>query len=147
MPRGVTVAGIGIGSMSRADAEGQLRTEIGDRTSGPIPVTVGDARGEIDPTAAGLSVDWTGTLDRAGAQPLNPITRITSFFSQREVGVVTIAEPTALTQALEQLGPVVDREPVEGSVRFEGTEPQPVDPRAGQRLDLAAATEVLQRDW
>ncbi|MFC5233472.1 VanW family protein [Pseudonocardia zijingensis] len=147
MPRGVTVAGIDIGAMSRADAEEQLRSEIGARTSGPIPVTVGDARGEIDPTAAGLSVDWAGTLDRAAAQPLNPITRITSFFSQREVGVVSIAEPTALGQALEQLGPVVDREPVEGSVRFEGTDPQPVDPRPGQRLDLAAATEVLQRDW
>jgi vancomycin resistance protein YoaR len=147
MPRGVTVAGIGVGGMSLADAEAQLRSEIGARTSGPIPVTVGDARGEIDPAAAGLSVDWAGTLERAGSQPLNPITRITSFFTDREVGVVTIAEPTALNQALEQLGPVVDREPTEGTVRFEGTEPQPVDPKPGQQLDVVAAGDVLTRDW
>ncbi|QYN35709.1 VanW family protein [Pseudonocardia sp. DSM 110487] len=147
MPRGVTVAGIGVGGMSLADAETQLRSEIGARTSGPIPVTVGDARGEIDPAAAGLSIDWEGTLGRAGSQPLNPITRITSFFSGREVGVVTSADPTALNGALEQLGPVVDREPVEGSVRFEGTQPQPVDPQPGQQLNVAAAVDVVQRDW
>jgi vancomycin resistance protein YoaR len=147
VPRGVTVAGIGVGGMSLADAEAQLRSEIGARTSGPIPVTVGDARGEIDPAAAGLSVDWEGTLERAGSQPLNPITRITSFFTDREVGVVTIADPTALIQALEQLGPVVDREPTEGTVRFEGTQPQPVDPKPGQQLDVVAAGDVLTRDW
>jgi vancomycin resistance protein YoaR len=147
MPRGVTVAGIGVGGLSREDAETKLRAEIGARTSGPIPVTVGDVRGEIDPAAAGLSVDWPSTMDRAGSQPLNPITRITSFFSEREVGVVTIAEPDALAGALEQLGPVVDREPSEGTVRFEGTEPQPVEPRPGQRLDVPAAGEVLKREW
>jgi vancomycin resistance protein YoaR len=147
VPRGVTVAGVGVGSMSLADAEQRLRSEIGPRTESPVPVTVGDVRGEIDPVAAGLSVDWAGTLERAGSQPLNPITRITSFFTEREVGVQTTADPSALSQALEQLGPVVDREPVEGSVRFEGTEPQPVDPQPGQRLDLAASADVLQREW
>ncbi|GAA5123603.1 VanW family protein [Pseudonocardia adelaidensis] len=147
MPRGVTVAGVAVGSMSMADAGERLRSEIGARVGAPIPVTVGDVRGQIDPVAAGLSVDWAATLDRAGSQPLNPITRITSFFSRREVGVVTVADPTALNQALDQLGPAVDREPVEGSVRFEGTQPQPVDPQPGQKLDVVAATDVLQRDW
>ncbi|OZM82893.1 VanW family protein [Pseudonocardia sp. MH-G8] len=147
VPRGVSVAGVGVGSMSLADAEERLRAEIGPRTEAPIPVTVGDVRGEIDPVAAGLSVNWASTMEQTGAQPLNPITRITSFFSEREVGVVTSADPTALSQALEQLGPIVDREPVEGSVRFEGTQPQPVDPKPGQRLDVAASAEVLQREW
>ena len=147
VPRGVTVAGVAVGGMSLADAEQRLRAEIGPRTDRPIPVTVGDVRGEIDPAAAGLSVDWAGTLERVGSQPLNPITRITSFFSQREVAVATSADREALSQALEQLGPVVDREPVEGSVLFEGTQPQPVDPKPGQRLDVAAASDVLQREW
>jgi vancomycin resistance protein YoaR len=147
VPRGVTVAGVGVGGLSLADAEERLRAEIGPRTEAPIPVTVGNVRGEIDPVAAGLSVDWASTLEQAGSQPLNPITRITSFFGEREVGVVTSADPSALSQALEQLGPVVDREPVEGSVRFEGTQPQPVDPQPGQRLDVAASADVLQREW
>jgi vancomycin resistance protein YoaR len=147
VPRGVTVAGVGVGGMALADAEERLLAEIGPRTEAPIPVTVGDVRGEIDPAAAGLSVDWPGTLEQAGSQPLNPITRITSFFTEREVGVVTSADPAALGQALEQLGPVVDREPVEGSVRFEGTQPQPVDPQPGQQLDVPGSVEVLQQEW
>jgi vancomycin resistance protein YoaR len=133
--------------VAAAGAAERLRSEIGSRTEQPIPVIVGDVRGEIDPAAAGLSVDWAGTLERAGSQPLNPITRITSFFSEREIGVVTSADRAAVSQALEQLGPVVDREPVEGSVLFEGTQPQPVDPKPGQRLDVAAAADVLERDW
>ena len=147
VPRGVTVAGISVGSMGLADAEQRLQDEISSRASAPIPVTVGDARGEIDPAAAGLAIDWDATMERTGSQPLNPITRITSFFTEREVGVVSTADSTALGQALEQLGPVVDREPVEGSVRFEGTQPQPVDPQPGQRLDVAASADVLQREW
>jgi vancomycin resistance protein YoaR len=147
VPRGVTVAGVPVGGLALAEADQRLRAEIGPRIAGPIPVAVGDASGEIDPVAAGLSLDWEGTLDEAGDPPLNPIARITSFFTEREVGVVTIAEPTALTQALEQLGPVVDREPVEGAVRFEGTQPQPVEPKPGQQLDVTASADVLQRDW
>jgi vancomycin resistance protein YoaR len=147
VPRGVTVAGVRVGGMALPEAAQRLSAELGPRATAPVPVTVGDARGEIDPAAAGLAVDWEGTLERAGSQPFNPITRLTSFFTEREVGVATIADPAALSQALEQLGPVVDREPVEGSVRFEGTQPQPVDPRPGQRLDVPASAEVLQRDW
>jgi vancomycin resistance protein YoaR len=147
VPRGVTVAGIPVGGMALGEAEQVLRSEIGSRTAGPIAVTVGDASGEVDPATAGLSVDWASTLELVGHQPLNPITRIISFFAEREIGVVSTADPTALNQALEQLGPVVDRAPIEGSVRFEGTQPQPVDPQPGQQLDVAGSAAVLQRDW
>ncbi|HVL84291.1 MAG TPA: VanW family protein, partial [Pseudonocardia sp.] len=147
VPRGVTVTGVPVGGLSPAAAEERLRAEIEPRTTQPVPVTVGEVSTEIDPATAGLAVDWSATLDRAGDQPLNPITRIVSLFTAREVGVVTAAEPEALTAALEQLGPVVDRAPVEGGVNFLGTTPIPVQPVPGQRLDVPAAAEVLRRDW
>jgi vancomycin resistance protein YoaR len=147
VPRGVTVAGVAIGGLDRADAEERLRAEIEPRTTQPVQVSAGEVRTEIDPVVAGLTVDWTGTLDRAGSQPLNPITRVTSFFSEREVGVVTSTDAEAVSSALEQLAPVVNRPPVEGSVDFDGSTPVPVQPVPGQELDLPAATEVLQRDW
>jgi vancomycin resistance protein YoaR len=147
VPRGVTVAGVAVGGLPFAEAEQRLRTEVDPRLARPIPVTVGDATSEIDPVAAGLRVDWGATVAAAGEQPLNPITRLTSFFTERPVGVVTTADADALNAALEELSPVVDREPVEGTVRFEGVQPQPVDPVPGQQLDVAAAVDVLQRDW
>jgi vancomycin resistance protein YoaR len=147
VPRGVRVAGVAVAGLEPAAAEERLRAEIEPRTTRPIAVTVGQATAEIDPTAAGLTVDWTATLDQAGSQPLNPITRLTSFFTEREVGVVTTADPVALNSAVGALAPIVDRPPAEGSVRFEGATPQPVDPVPGQQLDQPAAVEVLTRDW
>ncbi|WP_219413865.1 VanW family protein [Pseudonocardia nigra] len=147
VPRGVTVAGVRIGGLGMAEAEQRLRSAIEPRTTQPVAVTVGPARSELDPTAAGLTVDWAGTLEQAGTQPLNPITRITSFFTTRDVAPVTTADDAALTAALEQLSPIVNRAPVEGTVQFEGTTPVPVDPVAGQELDVQAAAEVLRTEW
>jgi vancomycin resistance protein YoaR len=148
VPRGTTVAGLDVGGLSLADAEQELRTAIEPRSTRPVPVVAGTVTSEIDPVAAGLAVDWDGTLAQAGDQPLNPITRITSFFTTSNVlGVVTTADDQALTTAIQQLAPVVDTEPVEGTVRFEGTVPVPVDPVPGQRLDGPAAVDVVKSDW
>ncbi|NMH98950.1 vanomycin resistance protein VanB [Pseudonocardia sp. K10HN5] len=147
VPRGVSVAGLQVGGLTRGEAEQRLRAAIEPRATRPVAVTAGDVRTEIDPQAAGLQVDWGATLDQAGSQPLNPITRIASFFTTREVGVINSADERSVTTALEQLAPLVDRQPVEGSVRFEGLKPVPVAPVDGRRLDLPAAVGVLERDW
>lgn len=147
VPRGVVVAGVDVGGLALDAAEQKLRAEIEPRTARPIAVTAGDAHSEIEPDKAGLAVDWATTMKAAGAQPLNPITRISSFFSQREVGVVSTTNGDALTNALGELAPIVDKAPVEGAVRFEHLEPTPVEPAAGQKLDVAAAADVLVRDW
>jgi vancomycin resistance protein YoaR len=147
VPRGTTVAGVPVGGLSLADAEQKLRTQVGPRTTEPVAVTVGQASSRLDPRTAGLAVDWSATLDRAGSQPLNPVTRVTSLFTSRDVGVATSADRTALASALAQLAPIVDRAPVEGTVKFEGATPVPVNPVAGQKLDAAGAATVLERDW
>ncbi len=147
VPRGVTVAGVPVGGLAYADAEQTLRAQIEPRTNRPVPVTVGDATSSIDPKAAGLAVDWTATLARAEHQPLEPVTRITSFFTTRETGVVTKSDPAALEAALNELKPAFDKPAVEGNVRFDGITPRPVQPAAGQQLDVPAAANVLTRDW
>lgn len=147
IPRGVTVAGVPIGGVAVADAEQTLRAQLEPRTQQPVPVTVGDAKSTVDPRTAGLSVDWAATVARAGVQPLNPFTRIASLFSSRETGVVTRSDPAALEAALTELKPAVDKPAVEGNVAFDGVNPRPVDPVAGQQLDVKAAADVLDRDW
>jgi vancomycin resistance protein YoaR len=147
VPRGVTVAGLQMGGLSKADASERLRTEIEPRATQPVQVTAGEVESQIDPVAAGLEVDYQATVEQAGEQPLNPITRITSFFTEREVGVVNKADERSVLTALEQVKPVVDKAPVEGTVRFEGATPIAVPPVPGQQLDLQAAVGVLESDW
>jgi vancomycin resistance protein YoaR len=92
-------------------------------------------------------MDWPATLDQAGTQPLNPWTRLTSLFTSREVGVVTGGDRRNLTTALVGLLPQTDRAPVDGTIKFDGAQPIPVDPRPGQRLDVGRSADVVLAGW
>jgi vancomycin resistance protein YoaR len=147
VPRGVTVAGVDVGGMSHADAEQKLREQIEPRLAKPIAVRAGDVETKIDPKTAGLTLDWGATLERAGSQPLSPITRVTSFFTSREVGFATSRDEAKLPAALESLRPTTDHDPAEGTIRFEGVKPVAVDPKQGQKLDAPMAADVLVGHW
>jgi vancomycin resistance protein YoaR len=147
VPRGVTVAGVDVGGLSTADAEAKLRAQIGPRADQPVPVQAGEVQTEIVPSEAGLAVDWSATLDRAGSQPLNPVTRLTSLFSEREIGVVTTTDPAKLTEAIDGIRLQTDRAPLEGNVVFEGATPIAVTPRQGQNLDGQAAETAFAENW
>ncbi|HEY3709459.1 MAG TPA: VanW family protein [Amycolatopsis sp.] len=147
VPRGVTVAGVDVGGLDRPVAERELRSQIEPRLTRPLTVTAGAARSTLSPTLAGLRLDWSATLDQAGDQPVNPFTRLSSFFTSREIGVVSHAEADKLDPALEDLRGRVDHDAVEGTVRFEGATPVAVPPQAGQKLDVAAAKRAVLAGW
>ena len=147
VPRGVTVAGVDVGGMDRNAAEQELRGQIEPRLTRPLAVTAGDHHGSLSPTLAGLRLDWPQTLDQAGEQPLNPFTRLSSLFSSREVGVVSHADNAKLAAALESLRGEVDRDPVEGTVKFDGAKPVAVPPKTGQKLDVPGATAAVVEKW
>ncbi|MCK2236422.1 MULTISPECIES: VanW family protein [unclassified Crossiella] len=147
VPRGVAVAGVDVGGLDRAAAETKLRQQIEPRLTKPVTVRAGDVEAGVNPQEAGLTLDWPATLDQAGAQPLNPLTRLTSFFGTRDVGVVTRADGPKLTAALEGLRGKTDRDPVEGTVRFQNAKPVAVDPKSGQKLDVEKASAAMVADW
>lgn len=147
VPRGVTVAGVSVGGMERGAADTKLRGQIEPRLAEPVPVLAGDVETALDPAAAGLAVDWDATLDQAGEQPLNPWTRLTSLFTSRDVDVVTTGDRDDLTAALEALRSETDREPTEGTIRFDGITAVAVDPVPGQVVDVSAATEAVLDGW
>lgn len=147
VPRGVTVAGVDVGGLDRPVAERELRSQIEPRLTQPLTVTAGAARSTLSPTLAGLRLDWSATLDQAGDQPVNPFIRLSSFFTSREIGVVSHAEADKLDPALEDLRGRVDHDAVEGTVRFEGATPVAVPPQAGQKLDVAAAKRAVLAGW
>ncbi|KAA9161142.1 vanomycin resistance protein VanB [Amycolatopsis acidicola] len=156
VPRGVVVAGVDVGGMSRADAETKLRRELEPRLTEPIPVDAGDVETTLDPVRSGLSLDWSSTLAQAGHQPLDPLDRIRSFFTKRQVDVVTRTDPDALTQAVTALATgQLDHPPTEGSIGFTpiagtdgGVTAHAIEPRAGQTMsDVPAAVELIKTRW
>ena len=147
VPRGTVVAGIDVGGMANDDAEALLRERIGSRSGSPIEFQAGDVRGELVVAPEVRDVDWPATRDRIDDSPLNPITRLTSFFTTREVEVVPAVDTPALTAAVEGLRGQTDRPTVEGGVVFDGAEPVGLYPVAGQALDVAGAVEALRESW
>src|SRR4030081_1355157 len=119
VPRGVTVAGIDVGGLTHSNAEAKLREELEPRLVQPVVIRAGDLETRLTPAVSGLGLDWPGTLGQAGHQPLSPITRMLSFFTTREVGIVTKTDPGILTQAVaDRAATQVNRNAVEGSIGF-----------------------------
>ncbi|MFE3441433.1 VanW family protein [Nocardia sp. NPDC059180] len=146
VPRGVVVAGVDIGGMDKSAADARLRAELDGRAGRELPVTIGDVQTTLVPGTAGLSVDWDGTWDRIGDQPLNPITRLTSLFGTETVDVESAVDEQALGMTLDALR-VHDRPTVEGTIVFENAQPVAVAPVPGRILDVAAARGVLVDNW
>nr|WP_246489251.1 VanW family protein [Kutzneria kofuensis] len=147
MPRGTTVAGVEVGGLSRADAEQRLHSALDARLTQPVKVRAGDVDASLDPKQAGLAPDWSATLDQASSQPLNPFVRLTSFFERHDSPFVSTVDDAKLGKALDGLRPKVDRDPVEGSIRFDGTTPNAVTPQSGQKLDAATAKKSIVDKW
>ncbi|MEV6611647.1 VanW family protein [Kutzneria sp. NPDC051319] len=147
LPRGTTVAGVDVGGLSRADAEQRLHSALDGRIAQPVKLRTGDVDASLDAKSAGLAANWSGTLDQASSQPLNPFTRLTSFFGQHESPFVSTVDEAALGKALDGLRPKIDRDPVEGTIRFEGATPTAVNPQSGRKLDAAAANKSIVDNW
>ncbi len=147
VPRGVTVAGVGVGGMNNADALEELQEQIGARATAPLALQVGDVGTELVPATSGLAVNWEETMDRIGSQPISPITRVTSLFSTHNVDIVTAVDDPALTRSLAAVQAKADRPAVEGTIRFDGATPVPVRPVPGQMLDVPRAKTVLEAGW
>lgn len=147
VPRGVTAAGVPLGGLTPDAADQRLQSVVAPRAAQPIAVTMATVQAEVDPRRIGLTVDSRATVEQADTQPLNPVTRLMSFFVDTPIGVVTAVDEQALTATLEDLGATVAEDPVEGSVEFVDGEPVSSDPQNGRRLDVAAAAGVLVRDW
>ncbi|WP_246123898.1 VanW family protein [Nocardia bhagyanarayanae] len=146
VPRGVVVAGIDIGGMDVDEADAKLRTTLDGRAGQELPLQIGDVRAELIPSAAGLAVDWQGTWDRIGGQPINPFARVISFFGTREVSVASTVDDAALDRQLAALR-VHDRPTVEGTIQFQNGKPVAVPPVPGRVLDMPAARNALIDHW
>ncbi|MCT2586414.1 VanW family protein [Actinophytocola gossypii] len=147
VPRGVTVVGVDVGGETRKDAEAMLRDQIEPRLTKPVGISAGDVDTQLKPADAGLTIDWVATLDRAGDQPFNPITRLTSFFTTEEVGIVTTTDNARLTAAVDALRAETDREPADGGIKWDGVTPVAIEPKQGQKLDADGARQALVDGW
>ena len=148
VPRGVTVGGVDISGVDKSQAEQRLRNDLGERTRQPVTVLAGNMSTKLEPTQSGMQVDWGATVDQAGQQPLNPITRIRSFFETREVGIISKITDENLNRSLNRVERELTRDPqnAELSVNTEGKADIKED-KPGQTVDRELLGSEVRDNW
>jgi len=148
VPRGVTVGGVDIGGMGAAQAEQRLRNDLGAKVREPVTVKAGNMSSELEPTQSGLRVDWAKTVDQAGKQPLNPITRIKSFYEKREVGIVSQFGEANLSRELERVNKELTREPKDAGVTVNEQGKADIKKDVpGQTVDTDKVNAAVKKNW
>ncbi|WP_164699962.1 VanW family protein [Modestobacter sp. KNN46-3] len=143
VPRGTAVGGVDVSGLSPAAAAQRLEGDLAPKVAADHPVVADGVTGVLHPASAGIALDVPATVDAVDDQPLNPWTRFTSLFAERDVDAVLTADETALDAQLEQLAATVDRAPVDATITLDGTEPSLVEPVDGRTLDRAGAAEAI----
>jgi vancomycin resistance protein YoaR len=146
VPRQVSVYGVDIGGLRPGQAQARLRNELAPRADEPIVAEHGDQTYRVDPRESGLRLDVAATVRAAGGgQSLDPLRMIEVLTGGEDIAPVVDVDGQALDAAVGDLADRVDRDPVEGAVRFSKGRPVPVYPTPGWTLDEQATTQALQQ--
>lgn len=146
--RGTTVLGVSIGGRSPAEAATVLDRELRDETRTPLSVRAGDSTAEVSPREAGLSLDVGATVEAARARSWNPVELVDALVGAEEVAPVVAVDRPALTAAVDRLAAVLDKDPVDGAVRYDrqGAVVR-VEAERGVALDRAGAAEAISQAY
>ncbi len=145
IPRGTTVAGVDVGGQTAPEAAETLRTELDDRDEEPIPVSVDGAETSVDPTEAGLSVDFEASAEAAGGgRSWSPVRLWEYFTGGDEVAPVLEVDRSALAQELDRLTQEYGEPARDGAVGFRGTRVVVREPATGRGVDVDEGSRALE---
>ncbi|MDK8626438.1 VanW family protein [Corynebacterium appendicis] len=147
VPRGTAVGGVGVGGMAPAEAVDKLSAELGGVNDDPVTVAAGEKTTEFVPASAGLGPDWQATIDAAGTESLNPVTRLMGLFRTTEVDIVSTADEAALAPTVERVAKDLTVEPVDGTVAIKDGKADVKDPQTGQNIPADELKRAMTSNW
>ncbi len=147
VPSGVSVSGVEVGGLSRAEAGARLREGLQERATAPVQLRAAGEALTLEPAVSGLSLDLPATVERAVSG--GPLGRAAALVgADREVSPVVEVDEVALSAQLKQVAAGFDRQPVDGSITFnEEAAPVPVQPVVGRMLDVEGAADAVREGW
>jgi vancomycin resistance protein YoaR len=144
VPRGTVVAGVELGGLTPVAAADALTEDLAPTFEAEHTIVAGDVELPFAPAESGLGLDVDATVDAAADRPLNPWTRLTSLFSERQVDPVIASDDAALDAQIEKVAGQVDQAPTEATVAIDGTTPSVVEPADGRALDREGAAAAIR---
>lgn len=146
-PRNARVEGISIGGLSPDEAEQRLGDRLTERVAEPISITYGDGRSQsVDPTEAGLAVDYAASIEKAGGGSGFGLRRMWAVITGGDDhrAEVTV-DQSRMQPVLERLDSGIGRAPVQGTITFTDGRATAVPGRAGLGVNRNEIQAVLER--
>lgn len=147
LPASTTVAGVPIGGMTPAAAERTLGRALGDRQDAAITVTAGERSAQLEPAAAGLSLDLPGTVEKLSGFSLKPSHLWNHLTGGDAEPLKTSVDRDKLEEAVKGIESTLDAEVVQGSITFPAGKPVVVKPVAGATLSVPATADEVAARW
>jgi len=147
VPANTSVAGIPIGGKSPADAEATLKRQLAARASTPVKLLVAGRTVQIDPSAAGLSLDLEETLQGLSGFSLKPADVWNHLDGGQDEPLATSVDRDRLRAVLGETAKSVNRAAQEGSITFPEGHVKLVAPVQGANLDVDQTAEAIATTW
>ena len=147
VPANTSVAGIPIGGKSPADAEATLKRQLAARASAPVKLLVAGRTVQIDPSAAGLSLDLEETLQGLSGFSLKPADVWNHLDGGQDEPLATSVDRDRLRAVLGETAKSVNRAAQEGSITFPEGHVKLVAPVQGANLDVDQTAEAIATTW
>jgi vancomycin resistance protein YoaR len=150
LAEGVTIAGVDVGGLTRAEAKRLLEARAARVARVPVLFTVGERQFPIKATSLGVEADWQNALQSAseageGFGPVRGFRRLQTRFFGSDVAPPVQAYEAALQYKLAGMAREVDRAHVEAKIVRRGLTIAVVPGQSGLRLDRDAAADVMVR--
>ncbi|OLT13884.1 hypothetical protein BJF79_19555 [Actinomadura sp. CNU-125] len=135
VPRGTRVLGIDLGGLDERSAVERLGKLAAERAAQPLRIRAGGREVSLNPEEAGLSLDVRATMESAMENSFGFFSVFDAVLGGRDVDPRVRVDESELAEALRKVNAQIGTPVQPGTVRFHGTTPEVVLPRAGVGLD------------
>lgn len=136
IPKGTTVSGVDVGGQTRSEALVTLQSGLAKQVSGPIAVSVDGKRSYVTPQDAGLSVNYTASLEKVQTERSWSPTWLWQYYTGGEdVDAEVYINQQKMTQLVDNLAEDSAHPARDGDIKFDNGRFDVVEPRPGTRLD------------
>ena len=147
VPANTSVSGVPIGGMSPASAERTLGRALGGQGRATVTVTAGEKSAQVEPAAAGLSLDLPATVDELTGFSLKPADVWNHLTGGDAEPLETAVDRTKLEAAVKALESTLDTEVVQGAITFPSGEAAVTKPVVGTRLSVPGTADEIAARW
>ncbi|WP_406829795.1 VanW family protein [Pedococcus sp. KACC 23699] len=147
VPANTSVSGVPIGGMSPTAAERTLGRALGDPQKGVITVTAGEKSAQLEPAAAGLSLDLGGTVGRLTGFSLKPADVWNHLTGGNAEPLRTTVDRARLEAAVTSIRSTLETQVVQGAITFPAGKPSVVEPVVGAALSVPGTADVIAARW